>query len=158
MRKAKRFISREKQVFLVGFSLTFPRFPRKSKNRLNISLLVTCSKTTRYLFQNHSLLVPKPLVTCYKITRYLFQNHLLLVPKPLVTCSKTTRDLFQNHSILVPKPLVTSIKFIPYSRRKTRFSLTNSLIARYLLHMKRDFNAAIGAYDIKNNTKLIVLR
>ena len=38
MRKARRFISREKQVFLVGFSLTFPRFPRISKNRLNTSL------------------------------------------------------------------------------------------------------------------------
>ena len=30
--------SREKQVFLVGFSLTIPRFPRKSKSRLNTSL------------------------------------------------------------------------------------------------------------------------
>ena len=38
MRKARRFISREKQVFLVGFSLTFPRFPRISKNQLNTSL------------------------------------------------------------------------------------------------------------------------
>ena len=39
MRKAKRFSSREKQVFLVGFSLTFPRSPRISKNRLNTSLV-----------------------------------------------------------------------------------------------------------------------
>ena len=31
MRKDGRFISREKQVFLVGFSSTFPRFPRKKK-------------------------------------------------------------------------------------------------------------------------------
>ena len=38
MRKAWHFISGEKQVFLVGLSLTFPRFPRKSKNRLNTSL------------------------------------------------------------------------------------------------------------------------
>ena len=38
MRGARRFFSREKQVFLVGFSLTFPRFPRISKNRLNTSL------------------------------------------------------------------------------------------------------------------------
>ena len=30
--------TREKQVFHVGFSLTFPRLPRKSKNRLNTSL------------------------------------------------------------------------------------------------------------------------
>ena len=35
-RKAK--ISEEKQVFLVGFSLTIPRFPQTSKNRLNTSL------------------------------------------------------------------------------------------------------------------------
>ena len=39
MRKAKRFISQEKQVFLVGFSLTFPRSPRISKKRLNASLV-----------------------------------------------------------------------------------------------------------------------
>ena len=32
MRGATRFFSREKQVFLVGFSLTFPRLPRKFKN------------------------------------------------------------------------------------------------------------------------------
>ena len=38
MRGARCFFSREKQVFLVGFSLTIPRFPRKSKNRLNTSL------------------------------------------------------------------------------------------------------------------------
>ena len=38
MRKARCFISREKQVFLVGFSLAFPRFPRISKIRLNTSL------------------------------------------------------------------------------------------------------------------------
>ena len=29
----------ERNNFLVGFSLTFPRFPRKFKNRLNTSLL-----------------------------------------------------------------------------------------------------------------------
>ena len=39
MRKARRFISRKKQVFLVGFSLTFPRFLQISKNRLNTSLV-----------------------------------------------------------------------------------------------------------------------
>ena len=39
MRGAGRFFSREKQVFLVGFSLTIPQFPRKSQNRLNTSLL-----------------------------------------------------------------------------------------------------------------------
>ena len=39
MRGARRFFSREKQVFLVGFSLTIPRFPHKSKNRLNASLI-----------------------------------------------------------------------------------------------------------------------
>ena len=38
MRGVRRFFSREKQVFLVGFSLTFPGFPRKSKIRLNTSL------------------------------------------------------------------------------------------------------------------------
>ena len=38
MRKARRFVSREKQVFLVGFSLTFPRFSPKTKNRLKTSL------------------------------------------------------------------------------------------------------------------------
>ena len=38
MHKSRHFISREKQVFLVGFSLTFPRFPRISKNQLNTSL------------------------------------------------------------------------------------------------------------------------
>ena len=31
MRKARRFISREKQVFLLGFSLTFPRFRESQK-------------------------------------------------------------------------------------------------------------------------------
>ena len=38
MRGVRRFFSREKQVFLVGFSLTFSGFPRKSKIRLNTSL------------------------------------------------------------------------------------------------------------------------
>ena len=38
MRGARRFFSREKQVFLVGFSLTIPRFLRRSKNRLSTSL------------------------------------------------------------------------------------------------------------------------
>ena len=32
MCKARRFFSREKQVFPVGFSLAFPRFPQISKN------------------------------------------------------------------------------------------------------------------------------
>ena len=41
MRKARRFISREKQVFFVGFSLAFAAFPRISKNRLNTSLLLS---------------------------------------------------------------------------------------------------------------------
>ena len=36
---ARHFFSREKQVFLVGFSLTIPRFPHKSKNRLSTSLI-----------------------------------------------------------------------------------------------------------------------
>ena len=40
MRGATRFFSRERQVFLVGFSLTFPRFPSKFKNRLNTSGLL----------------------------------------------------------------------------------------------------------------------
>ena len=39
MRKSRRFISQQKQVFLVDFSLTFPRFPRMSKNKLNTSLV-----------------------------------------------------------------------------------------------------------------------
>ena len=34
--------NREKQVFLVGFSLTFPRFLRISKNQLNTSLTWVC--------------------------------------------------------------------------------------------------------------------
>ena len=38
MRGVRRFFSREKQVFLAAFSLPFPRFPHKSKNRLNTSL------------------------------------------------------------------------------------------------------------------------
>ena len=45
MRQVRRFISREKQVFLVGFSLTFLRFPRLSKNRLNTSLNSFLRKT-----------------------------------------------------------------------------------------------------------------
>ena len=40
MRGARRFFSREKQVFLVSFSLTSPRFPRISNNRLNSSLVI----------------------------------------------------------------------------------------------------------------------
>ena len=37
MRKARLFISWKKQVFLVGFSLTFPKFSTKSKNQLQQS-------------------------------------------------------------------------------------------------------------------------
>ena len=51
MRGARRFFSWEKQVFLVGFSLTIPRFPHKSKNRLNTSLLPGETK----VFINESL-------------------------------------------------------------------------------------------------------
>ena len=38
-RKMRKGTSREKQVFLVDFYLTFPRFPPKSKNGLNTSLV-----------------------------------------------------------------------------------------------------------------------
>ena len=38
IRGARRFFLPEKKVFLVGFSLIFPRFLRKSKNQLNASL------------------------------------------------------------------------------------------------------------------------
>ena len=41
IRGARRFFSREKQVFLVDSSLKFLRFPRKSKNQLNTSLYKT---------------------------------------------------------------------------------------------------------------------
>ena len=40
MRKARCFISREKHVFLVSFSLAFLRFPQVQKNQLNTSLVV----------------------------------------------------------------------------------------------------------------------
>ena len=39
MRKTRRFILREKEVLIVGFSLAFPRFPQTSKKRLNASLI-----------------------------------------------------------------------------------------------------------------------
>ena len=45
---ARRFFSREKQVFLVGFSLAIPRYIRKFKNRLSASLrppLITIYKS-----------------------------------------------------------------------------------------------------------------
>ena len=44
MRKARRFISWKKQVFLVGFSLTFPKFSTKSKNQLQHRPEVFCVK------------------------------------------------------------------------------------------------------------------
>ena len=53
MRGARRFFSRKKQVFLVGFSLTIPRFPRKSKNRLNTSLVIDTHKKQKL---SHDLL------------------------------------------------------------------------------------------------------
>ena len=56
MRKAKRFILREKQVFLAGFSLTFPRFLRISKNRLNTSL----TKATLGPFSQKRIFGKKP--------------------------------------------------------------------------------------------------
>ena len=40
MGKARRFISHEKQVFLVGFSLTFSQKKKKKKIRLNTSLKI----------------------------------------------------------------------------------------------------------------------
>ena len=57
MRKARRFISWEKQVFLVGFSLTFPAFPRISKNRLNTSLEIVGNLQGRGLQRNHFVLL-----------------------------------------------------------------------------------------------------
>ena len=39
MRGARRFLSRETQVLLIGFSLTILRFLRKFKNRLPTSLI-----------------------------------------------------------------------------------------------------------------------
>ena len=52
MRKTRRFNSREKQIFLVGFSLTSPRFLQISKNRLNTSLgfLGKCNLSERFFF------------------------------------------------------------------------------------------------------------
>ena len=58
MRKAKRVISREKQVLLVGFSLIFPRFPLISKTRLNTSLILQM-KTVCLLVKETFLLVYK---------------------------------------------------------------------------------------------------
>ena len=58
MRKARCFISRKKQVFLVDFSAEFPIFPRISKNRPNISLmpLVFCtSRNVSFNDDNHIL-------------------------------------------------------------------------------------------------------
>ena len=49
-REARRFFSREKQLFLVGFSLTFPKFPRKFKNLLNTSLHFTCMSKRVWVF------------------------------------------------------------------------------------------------------------
>ena len=58
MRKARCFISRKKQVFLVDFSAEFPIFPRISKNQPNISLmsLVLCtSRNVSFNDDNHIL-------------------------------------------------------------------------------------------------------
>ena len=54
MRKTRRFNSREKQIFLVGFSLTSPRFLQISKNRLNTSLsfLAKCNLSERFFFSS----------------------------------------------------------------------------------------------------------
>ena len=46
-----RFISREREVFLVGFSLTFPRFPRILKNRRNTSLWKSRSSRSQIFFK-----------------------------------------------------------------------------------------------------------
>ena len=47
------FFSWEKEVFLVGFSLTFPGFPRISKNRLNTSIYIDMKTKLRQKAKNN---------------------------------------------------------------------------------------------------------
>ena len=54
MRESRCFISREKQVLLVGFSVEFPIFPRISKNWPNISLMSLVFFTSRSVSFNDS--------------------------------------------------------------------------------------------------------
>ena len=56
MRGARRFFLREKQVFLVGFSLAIPRFPHKSKKRLNTNLAMSYLKNS-ILYSPQNLLL-----------------------------------------------------------------------------------------------------
>ena len=71
MRGVRRFFSREKQVFLAVFSLTYPRFPRKSKNRLNNCLLLL--KLVSAIFYQIFIFSPKdsPLKTMKNVLFHL---------------------------------------------------------------------------------------
>ena len=75
MRKARRFISRQKQDFLVSFSLTFPRFPRVSKNRLSTSL-------THLKLYNWMLQRQKQLSRCVLRKRCSENTQLIYTPVP----------------------------------------------------------------------------
>ena len=50
MCEAMRFISREKQIFLVGFSLIFTSLPRKFKNQLNTRLVICRIMTSVHVY------------------------------------------------------------------------------------------------------------
>ena len=91
MRKARRFISWEKQVFLVGFSLTFPRFPRISKNRLNTSL----DKT--------------PCLFIQKITQPERRVFLLIAEEFKGGSSSYTRDFSEGESIVLLEENVAQV-------------------------------------------------
>ena len=90
MRGTRRFFSWEKKVFLVGFSLTIPRFLPKSKNRLNTSL----PSYRRATLTLNGLTVNKRKVINQMIIESWYYSSLLNLSLFLLTCLITRMSRF----------------------------------------------------------------
>ena len=117
MRGARRFLSRETQVFLIGFSLTILRFLRKFKNRLPTSLIE--SKLIPFLLkqQNIKIEIMDAGKNITQDTIKVFKNQIIQRRSKYsctINCGRTTSN------ILINGPYIDSFLSNENSHRYTR--------------------------------------
>ena len=117
MRGARRFLSRETQVFLIGFSLTILRFLRKFKNRLPTSLIE--SRLIPFLLkqQNIKIEIMDAGKNITQDTIKVFKNQIIQRRSKYsctINCGRTTSN------ILINGPYIDSFLSNENSHRYTR--------------------------------------
>ena len=120
MRGARRFLSRETQVLLIGFSLTILRFLRKFKNRLPTSLIE--SRLIPFLLkqQNIKIEITQSTDGGKNITQdalKVFENQIIQRRSKFyftINCCRTTSN------ILINGPYIDSFLSNENSHRYTR--------------------------------------